>query len=201
MQVHQCRTCKNLFEDRPSNRSVFCSLQCRRNWEKSRIVERFLSFVEKQTSGCWLWKGGKDKDGYGFFWFNGKNRRAPAMALFLLCGVRLPKRVFALHSCDTPSCVNPDHLFQGNQKANIQDAMRKGRRLRVIPPLLRGEKNNHAKLTEAQVSEMRRIYAEGRTTKRELAQKYEVSLSNVKYIIAGRTWAWLGARRETALNT
>jgi hypothetical protein len=31
------------------------------------------------------------------------------------------------HRCDTPQCINPDHLFLGTKKENAEDCSRKGR--------------------------------------------------------------------------
>lgn len=39
----------------------------------------------------------------------------------------IPMGLYVLHRCDTPACVNPEHLFLGDQTVNMQDAKRKGR--------------------------------------------------------------------------
>jgi hypothetical protein len=40
------------------------------------------------------------------------------------------------HSCDTPGCVNPKHLWLGTQSENISDAVSKGR---VKSPMINPE--------------------------------------------------------------
>jgi len=32
-----------------------------------------------------------------------------------------------LHECDNPACINPDHLYEGTQRENIQDCLDRGR--------------------------------------------------------------------------
>lgn len=79
--------------------------------------------VDNKT-GCWIWKG-KTTNGYGTF----QNIQAHRASWMLYRGV-IPKGRNVCHNCpegDNPICVNPDHLFTGTQKDNIQDCLRKGR--------------------------------------------------------------------------
>lgn len=76
---------------------------------------------------CWLWTGALMKGkGYGQFHWMGKTWRAHKAAYTLFRG-RVRKGRVLLHKCDTPHCVNPDHLRPGTQKSNVRDMMRKGR--------------------------------------------------------------------------
>jgi hypothetical protein len=105
------------------------SCGCRQEeWEDPAAI--FMRSVQPQPNGCHLWTGGKDKDGYGKFALTTGHRkqssvRAHRYAFFLRNG-RWPKKL-ALHSCDTPACVNPDHLTDGTQKENIQQCVARGR--------------------------------------------------------------------------
>ena len=94
---------------------------------RKTLAERFEEYVERiPFSSCWYWTGGTDKDGYGKFWAKPQTQRAHRVSW--LISHRTDSKMRVLHSCDTPSCVNPAHLFEGTQKDNIQDAIRKGRR-------------------------------------------------------------------------
>lgn len=93
------------------------------------LNESQLEFISnigiRGDNECWLWKGRKDKDGYGIF----MHERTHRIMYELVCGP-IPKGLNICHNCpdgDNSSCCNPFHLWAGTQKENIQDAMKKGR--------------------------------------------------------------------------
>ena len=88
-------------------------------------ADRFWSHVAKGEK-CWLWTGSKNTDGYGNAWVDGVCQKAHRVAYRLANG---PIRAggYVLHSCDTPSCVNPAHLWVGTQADNNRDCAAKGR--------------------------------------------------------------------------
>ena len=92
-------------------------------------MERFWSKVAKGDR-CWLWKAGTSH-GYGSFRVDGKVRRAHVVSWKLEHG-SYPE-LYVCHSCDTPLCVRPDHLFLGTQVDNMRDCVIKGRIDRKFP--------------------------------------------------------------------
>jgi hypothetical protein len=76
--------------------------------------------------GCWLWSGHLTNMGYGQLKFKGKRIAAHRAAWESYRGP-IPKGMFACHKCDTPACVNPDHLYIGTAMQNSRDRIARGR--------------------------------------------------------------------------
>ena len=91
----------------------------------------------------------------------------------------IPVGLHVLHRCDNPGCVRPAHLFLGTNADNCRDKALKGRSLR-------GERNAKAKLTEADVREIRRL---GPTVaKAEIAQRFGITRQQVVHILSRAQW-------------
>lgn len=92
----------------------------------------------------------------------------------------VPAGLFVCHHCDNPRCVRPDHLFVGTHDANMRDRDRKGR-------LSHGERHVMARLTTAQVAEIRRRWRQGGVTQQRLADEFGVVQTGVSRIVLDRS--------------
>lgn len=156
-----------------------------------KVIERFKIKIDFAPNGCWLWNSCLDVWGYGSFCirnFRGHKSytmKAHRMSYEIHKGI-IPKGLMCCHKCDTPSCVNPEHLFLGTNQDNMDDMVRKGRReIRV------GESARNVKLTEKQVLEIRRTYRkgeEGEFSQWGLARKYGVGRTAIESIIKNKSW-------------
>ena len=90
--------------------------------------------------------------------------------------------MYVCHACDTPACVNPEHLFLGTPSDNAQDRKIKGR-----SSSRRGERNGRSLLTAKQVADVRDLLAKGIAQKR-IAKAFSISQSTVSHIKQNRTW-------------
>jgi hypothetical protein len=93
----------------------------------TEVKKRFMAKVQMDGNACWLWQGGVNNKGYGLFYYLGSMRSAPRASYLLFNGEIPDKSLDVCHTCDTPACVNPGHLFLGSRQANMLDAVFKGR--------------------------------------------------------------------------
>jgi len=89
---------------------------------------RFLaSFCPEPMSGCWLWEYGLNCYGYGVI--NTKDTKRKALGAHRVSYVMhkgpIPEGFYVCHKCDTPQCVNPEHLFVGTAADNCRDMITK----------------------------------------------------------------------------
>lgn len=145
--------------------------------------ERFESKFEVVDSGCWEWRGSRNKSGRGNFSLKGLRLYASHVAWMLYKLEGVPSGKFVLHTCDNPPCVNPEHLYLGTQSDNMQDVWDRNRR-----PRQRGSKSPSAKLSETQVRELREERSRRGTSTPKLAKKYGISKSQAWNIVSESQW-------------
>lgn len=150
------------------------------------VRNRFWSQVQK-TASCWLWIGATREDGYGIISVNGRPTRAHRYSWTMHRG-EIPNGLHVLHRCDTPACVNPDHLFLGTNADNVADREAKGRGSPPPDVHHRGDDHPSSKLTEAIVREIRASYRPRVVTQAELAKRYGVSEAAVWAVLHGQNW-------------
>lgn len=194
-----CEYCSKLF---PSLRQrPYCSRPCYALGKKSApIASRFWKHVQKAgPNDCWLWTGATHQYGYGRMGVGSRKNWRVVEAHRVSWEIHfgpIPSGLHVCHSCDNPPCVNPAHLFLGNNTDNRQDSVLKNRHAfgdragsRTHPEKLpRGEKHVNSKLTENIVREIRRSFEAGESNKTSLAKKYHVADSTIGLIIRRKAW-------------
>lgn len=133
----------------------------------------FMAKVEPDTNGgCWLWSGAGKR--YGKISLQKKVELAHRASWILHQGP-IPAGMFVCHKCDTPRCVNPDHLFLGSAADNTADMMAKGR-------WGGGEKMKKIAPEDVSVIKSRRLSGERPV---DLAAEYGITESYVRFIANG----------------
>lgn len=163
------------------------------------ITERRFWAKVRKTKKCWLWTASVRNKGYGAFVYPGRDGRtiqgrAHRYSWEIHRG-EIPAGLCVLHLCDTPACVNPEHLFLGTKAENNRDMVRKGRHVRggtySRAGYRRGVAHHNAKLNPETVAELRKDRVAGLSYS-ALAGKFGISIGHAWRIVNGRGWRQIG---------
>lgn len=129
-------------------------------------------------TGCLVWHGARDKDGYGLIQDTYPQRvlRRAHRASFEEVNGPIPDGMQVCHRCDNPACIEPAHLFVGTNSDNQVDAVRKGR-------------NAHQRVTVDEVRTLRRGVKRGEVDWKQFADARGLSRIAVYEMVCGkRKW-------------
>lgn len=92
------------------------------------LLERLLNkVIINEVTDCWEWQGATNNIGYGMIRDEQKMRTAHRVSYEEHTQTKIPRFLCVCHACDNPICVNPNHLWLGTMKDNMQDMLAKGR--------------------------------------------------------------------------
>lgn len=151
--------------------------------DRSELERRFHKYLpaDRQPDECWEWRGHRDHKNYGCVYYI---ERLAAHRVSLYLAGRLPSLrglPWALHHCDNPPCVNPQHLYAGTPADNARD-----RAQRQLDRFARGEAKSHLKRSD--VLEIRRRHRDGESQD-AIAADFGVTQSAVSAICLRKAWA------------
>ena len=162
-KLFKCSHCDIEFES--TNYRKYCSKEC--SFDSGGWI------IDEKTN-CWNWSGRKSIDGYGMFYFR-EHIYAHRFSCECVHGPASKYKPLCLHSCDNPSCINPDHLRWGDNTDNMHDKRDRDRFNRKL---------DKEKVIE--IKEKLKNYVWGSYSK--LAKEYNVDIKIITGIHKGLKW-------------
>ena len=150
------------------------------------LIERFAARLPRNldSESCWLWQGSKVPKGYGVISHvrRGKSRtvRAHRVSWELHMGP-IPEGMYVCHKCDTPACVNPEHLFLGTHRDNMKDMKNKHRSTK-------SKSRTGTRLTIEIAEEIRKVHTTSKVSQRQLASIFKVSTATINDVLLNKRW-------------
>lgn len=154
------------------------------------LIAKFLGGIRKLESGCWVCDTAIANQTTGYCEVVIDREPQPKVRDYVhRLSYRhfkgpIPKRRHICHSCDNPPCCNPDHLFAGTRKRNMQDMVEKGRHYR-------GQNNRLPFLTETDVLAIYALFSSGTVSQYEIGRRFGINERYVWLIVHGRRWRHL----------
>jgi hypothetical protein len=154
-----------------------------RAWTPEKFLLRLKGTDDPK--GCWEWIGIRSRFGYGKTSLGSKGMGAHRVAYALFKGMP-PRGLDVCHRCDNRLCCNPNHLYLGTRRQNMQDCAEKDRSGKQ-----QGSAHHKAKLSEQDVSEIRAIYASAPSRyglAKPLAERFGVHTATIQRAAQGANW-------------
>ena len=158
---------------------------------QERLMQRAAERLERKSvrvpfSGCQIWMGCTNEHGYGLVGVGtgkGSTRRAHRVAYELAYGP-IPDGpgyhgMEVRHRCDTPACINPNHLELGAHADNMQDTAKRNRNRF-------GSRHHGAVLSESDVAQI--LALKGKQSQTKTAEQFGVYQSVISRIYSGKAW-------------
>lgn len=130
--------------------------------------EYFVFKTHVNSSGCWIWTGRQNAQGYGSAAHDGLKMTAHRLSYEYFNGP-IPQGLVVRHKCDVRLCVNPDHLDIGTRADNNRDTSVRDR-------------TGNAKLTNADVVDIRWVHGLG-ASGAAIARAYNVTSTTISQIV------------------
>lgn len=131
-------------------------------------------------NGCWIFGGAKNEKGYGVLVLWGRKGKIATThrLMYMIERGTVSSGLMVCHTCDTPACVNPAHLYVGTALDNNRDREARGRRN------VKGERHHNAKLSDDAVKAIIR----GGKNDAEFGREFGVDRALVRRVRLGKAW-------------
>lgn len=155
--------------------------------DRNGQIPKAIFDLTKFTERCWEWQGPRNRKGYGMIslrrTFDYCQDMPVHRLVYMLTVGAIPDRMLICHSCDNRPCINPHHLFLGDDLINCHDKIKKGR---LNPE--KGTDRYNCKLDEEKVKEIRSYCVGVRGQMMDMARKFSVSVSVIANIVHRTRW-------------